>query len=141
MRAGKLRHFIILEREVQVDNGIGGFTTTFVKFRGVWARIQSLRGREIYEAHQTKAIVDHRVTIRRINFAAGGYFGNTYWGDNYFGRSYWGGADVDKAGSDISKMEVKFSNKAANKRFRIHDVRNHEERNELLILDCQEIPS
>lgn len=140
MRAGKLRHFIILQKEVQVDNGIGGFTTTFEDFRGVWSRIKSLRGREIYESHQTKSIVNHIVTIRRISFG-GGYFGSTYWGDHYFGRSYWGGDNIETTGGDLSKMEIEFKNKVTNKRFRIHDVRNHEERNELLNLDCEEIPA
>lgn len=138
MRAGKLRHLITLEKEVQVDNGFHGFTTTFVPFRKVWARIKPLTGREVYQAHQTKAIINHEITIRRISGLGNGtYFGSTYWGDHYFGRSYWGGDNIETVGSELDKMEVVHRGR----RFRILKVLNHEEQNERITLGCEEIPA
>ena len=64
MKIGKLRHRITFEKPVKVDDGYQGFTVTWHPVCVVWASVEALGGREYFYAHQIKAEVTHRVTIR-----------------------------------------------------------------------------
>lgn len=66
MRAGNLRHRVIIEREV--DNGpddVGERMISYEKVAEVWASVEPLRGREFVETRQEQHQRDTRVRMRR----------------------------------------------------------------------------
>ena len=64
MRAGLLRHRLIVERPDAARDATGGETNTWVRVAEVWASIQPVGGREAAATGQVLAEVDTRVTIR-----------------------------------------------------------------------------
>lgn len=66
MNAGKLRHRITIQDKVTVPDGYGGMTSTWQDVATVWASVEPLKGKELYEAHQMKAELTHRVRIRYV---------------------------------------------------------------------------
>ena len=64
MEIGKLRHRIIFQQTVKVDDTYKGHEVTWANFVTVWADVEPLTGREYFFSQQVKAEVTHRVKIR-----------------------------------------------------------------------------
>lgn len=64
MRPGKLRHRITLQQVTRTPDGIGGYTETWTDVATVWAAVEPLRGRELFDAEQVQSEITHRVRIR-----------------------------------------------------------------------------
>lgn len=64
MRAGRLRHRIVLQSPTRTRDSTGGFTTTWTNEATVWAAIEPLSGREFFEIKQIQAETSVRVIIR-----------------------------------------------------------------------------
>ena len=61
---GKLNKRIDIKEKGRVSDGGGGFTTGEVEVINTWANINTLSGREFWQAQQMEAEVSHKVTIR-----------------------------------------------------------------------------
>jgi SPP1 family predicted phage head-tail adaptor len=77
MRAGKLRHSIIVEQRATTKDSVGQQTLTWSTFATVYAAVEPLSGRELIAAQAIQNETTHRVTLRylaalvsgmRINF-------------------------------------------------------------------------
>ena len=64
MRAGKLRHRVVIKEKVVSRDGYGEEDVTWTAVDTVWASIEPLRGREFLESRQEQADVSHRVRMR-----------------------------------------------------------------------------
>jgi SPP1 family predicted phage head-tail adaptor len=65
LQAGKLRHRIDLVTLTLVQDTFGGTSILdSVLFATVWARIETLTGRELVAAQQKVSAVTHKVTVR-----------------------------------------------------------------------------
>lgn len=65
MKAGKLRHRVVLERPIQVQDPVtGAVTIQWEFFRTVWAAVEPLSVREFLAAQQTHSEVTARITLR-----------------------------------------------------------------------------
>lgn len=64
MKAGKLRHRVILQRLSAGDDGYGGITEIWQEVAVLWAQVEPLRGNERYRAQAITAELSHKVTIR-----------------------------------------------------------------------------
>lgn len=64
MRAGTLRHRLIIERPDTSRDATGDETITWVREAEVWSSIEPFGGRESQGANQLLADVDSRITIR-----------------------------------------------------------------------------
>lgn len=65
VKIGDLRQRITFQDPVKSDDGHGGHIVSgWNDIATVWAKVEPLKGREYFYAHQIKAEVSHRVTIR-----------------------------------------------------------------------------
>lgn len=64
MRAGKLRHKLILQSRTDVSDGRGGRTTTWSDVEPVWASVEPLDGKEVFFAGATRQNITHRIRCR-----------------------------------------------------------------------------
>ena len=64
IKIGDLRQRVTIESAVVSSDGYGGRPKSWVPVATVWAKVEPLRGREYFEAHQIKTEVTHRVIIR-----------------------------------------------------------------------------
>ena len=64
MRAGPLRHKIIIDKPTYTQDSFGEGAITYTSEIGTWASIAPLRGREYWSAQQVTAGVSHKVTMR-----------------------------------------------------------------------------
>lgn len=64
MRAGKLRHRIVLQRNEPVRNALGDPIPNWVDYATVYAEVSPLKGREFFDAQQVNAELTTRVRIR-----------------------------------------------------------------------------
>ncbi len=64
MNAGRLRHRIRIQTPTAARNGYGEQIITWTTLATVWAAVEPLRGRELYDAEQVQAEISHRVRIR-----------------------------------------------------------------------------
>lgn len=64
MRAGTLRHRVRIQQLVQTGDGMGGIMETWQDVAVVWAAVEPLQGRELFEAQQVRAELSHRVRLR-----------------------------------------------------------------------------
>lgn len=62
--AGKLRHRVVLERQIHSRDEHGGVVVTWSTEAELWAEIVPLSGREFIAAQATQAGVNTRITIR-----------------------------------------------------------------------------
>lgn len=67
MRAGKLRHRVIIQKATETRDAHGGITRTWADVSTVWASVEPLSGREFLDASQTEADISHRVRIRHYD--------------------------------------------------------------------------
>lgn len=64
MRLSDLRHRVVIQRYKATQDEYGQPIQTWIDVAAVWANVEGLSGRELFEAQQTRAEADHRVTIR-----------------------------------------------------------------------------
>lgn len=67
MRAGRLRHKIIIEYQVSGYDEYNSPITTWEKFAEVWAAVEPLRGQEYFAAQQAQAETEYRVITRYVS--------------------------------------------------------------------------
>lgn len=67
MRAGQLRHVLLIEQPSRVSDGLGGFTTTWIPFETVRGAAEPFQGREYFAAQQTQSDVNMRWRIRYLD--------------------------------------------------------------------------
>ena len=64
MRAGKLRHRVVIQEKVVARDGYGEEDVTWSEVDTVWGSVEPLRGREYLEGRQEQADVSHRIRMR-----------------------------------------------------------------------------
>lgn len=64
MRAGRLRHRIIIQRNIPTQSVQGEWAESWSTFITVWGSIEPLRGKEFLEAAQSNSQVQGKVVIR-----------------------------------------------------------------------------
>lgn len=64
MRAGKLRHRIVIQQKSQTQAAGGQPVETWSTLVTAWANVEPLRGREYLEAQTQQQAVSHRITLR-----------------------------------------------------------------------------
>ena len=64
MRAGKLRHRVVIQEKVVARDGYGEEDVTWTEVDTVWGSVEPLRGREYLEGRQEQADVSHRIRMR-----------------------------------------------------------------------------
>ena len=64
MKAGRLRHKVLIESETITQDAYGAPTRTWATFATVWASVMPLSGREYFEAGKTMSDVSTRIQIR-----------------------------------------------------------------------------
>ncbi len=64
MRAGDLRHRIVLQSRAQGKAADGEATKTFSTYATVWAKIEPQRGAEVITAQEQKGQITHKITVR-----------------------------------------------------------------------------
>lgn len=67
MRAGELRHSVVIESRTLAADSYGGRTETWATFATVWASVEPLSGSEQWRAQQAQSSVSHKVTIRYLS--------------------------------------------------------------------------
>jgi SPP1 family predicted phage head-tail adaptor len=70
MKAGSLRHRVIVQEYVETLNSYGESVKTWSELTQVDAAVEPLAGREYFHAQQTKADVTHKVTMRYTPYVA-----------------------------------------------------------------------
>lgn len=64
MRAGRLRHRVVIEGLVDNQGADGSIPQTWEPVATVWAGVEPLSGRERFAAEQVQSQVDARIVIR-----------------------------------------------------------------------------
>ncbi|WP_273845725.1 phage head closure protein [Halalkalibacter alkalisediminis] len=64
MNSGKLNRRISIKEEKKIKDIGGGQTTQPLPIADTWASINTLTGREFWQAQQMEAEVSHKITIR-----------------------------------------------------------------------------
>ena len=67
MRAGQLRHKVIIQENTPSRDDYGAEAESWSNFATVWAAIEPIRGREFWESQQINAEVTARITIRYLS--------------------------------------------------------------------------
>lgn len=83
MRAGKLRHLVVIRRlgQAMQDPQTGDIASDWVNISTVWASVEPLSGREFIAAQSTQSEVSARIVMRKTEVTAQDklYFrGDTY---------------------------------------------------------------
>lgn len=66
MRAGELRHRLIIEAASEASDGMGGVTTTWATFKTVWGAIWPIKGAEFTSMMQTASEITTKIRIRYL---------------------------------------------------------------------------
>ena len=61
---GQLRTRMHIQQVTETRTPDGGIAEAWSPFAQVWAKVQGLRGRELFAAQQVQATTTHKVTIR-----------------------------------------------------------------------------
>lgn len=64
MRAGLLRHRLVIQRAVETKDTLGGDVQTWATLATVWGQVRPLSGREAYESQRVTTTASHFMTIR-----------------------------------------------------------------------------
>ncbi|MCP4934297.1 MAG: phage head closure protein [bacterium] len=67
MRAGALRHRVILESATKTSDGGGGSMIFWEQEATLWVAIKPLSGRELLSAGQFSSRLTHQITLRYIS--------------------------------------------------------------------------
>jgi SPP1 family predicted phage head-tail adaptor len=70
MKAGQLRHYVIVQSPTSSKNSFGERTLAWTSNIGTWASIEPLRGREYFAGQQVQSAVTHKITTRHRTLAA-----------------------------------------------------------------------
>ena len=65
--AGRLRHKLQIRRKTQVDDGKGGYATSWPVIAEPWAEVIGLAGREAVIEDVLRSVAIYRITIRWRN--------------------------------------------------------------------------
>lgn len=82
MRAGELNKRLTIQQPTATTNIRGGKTKGWADLATVWGSLESLSGREFFEAHQTETEITTRIRIRYMSGL------NTHMRISY-GTKYW----------------------------------------------------
>ncbi len=66
MIVADLRHRITIQKQAASQDGAGGSIISWGDFKSIWAQIEPLSGRELYEAQRLSNRVTHKVTVRYL---------------------------------------------------------------------------
>lgn len=64
MRAGELRHRIIVQKRATTQDSFGGQSTDWAEILKAWAHIAPLTGRELMAAQAVQSETTHAITLR-----------------------------------------------------------------------------
>lgn len=64
LRIGDLRHRLVLEQVVRVDDGVGGSEETWERVEELWAALKPLNGQERDVSDQLAGHVSHEIWVR-----------------------------------------------------------------------------
>jgi len=64
VQAGKLRHYIILQKPTNVPDGYGGYVVTWTSQYKCYSEIDPPKGREFFAAGQKQTEITTRIRIR-----------------------------------------------------------------------------
>lgn len=64
MRAGQLRHRIVIQQLAEGRDSAGGIAETWITFVTLPAAVEPLKGREYFQSDQLNAEVSHRIKVR-----------------------------------------------------------------------------
>lgn len=67
MRAGRLRRRVTIQSRTLTRDDRGGATPTYATAATVWASVEPVTGREVWQAQQAQSNVTHVVTIRHYD--------------------------------------------------------------------------
>jgi SPP1 family predicted phage head-tail adaptor len=67
MRAGKLRHQIVIQNMIESHNSYAEVETSWVDYATVYAAIEPIQGREFFAALQVNAETTVRIRIRYLS--------------------------------------------------------------------------
>jgi len=72
MRAGQLRHQVVIEQPTTSSDGYGDEIAGWTTFATVWASVEPIRGKEYFMAKDASQEESHQVTHRvRIRYLSG----------------------------------------------------------------------
>lgn len=111
MRAGQLRHWLLIEQKSLSVDANGDRTETWATYAECWGSIETSGGREFFAAKQTISDLTHAITVR-----------------------YKAGITADMR---VKYIDPKNSDSA--RYFNIRSIANPDERNETLSLQCSEV--
>ena len=111
MRAGTLRHWLLIEQKSLSVDANGDRTETWLTFAECWGSIETSGGREFFAAKQTISDLTHSINVR-----------------------YKTGLTPDMR---VKYTDPK--NADAARCFNIRAIANPDERNEMLALQCSEV--
>lgn len=66
MRAGRLRHRVVLEQRTGVANAYNEIPDTWATVATLSAAVEPLGGREFFAAQQVQGAASHRITLRYL---------------------------------------------------------------------------
>ena len=136
MRAGQLRHRVVIKKPAHARDAAGGYTETFQTVATLWARVEPVSAREQMTHEQLQQGITHRVTLRGFKGTVNGaYFGN-YFGSRYFAPRYF-----SKYGSGAVELKPDWNVMFGTRRLRIVGIRNLDERTITHELMCEEMPA
>ena len=88
MRAGILRHRVMIEKKTKDRDEYGGEIVVWTTDTPAWASIKPLRGSEYYDASQIRANITHNIEIRYTTLSASTKISPGYcrlkWGNRIF---------------------------------------------------------
>ena len=67
MSIGQFRTRLTVEESVEARTPDGGVLEVWQHKQLIWARVQGLRGRELFSAQQVNPQTSHKLTIRRVS--------------------------------------------------------------------------
>lgn len=67
MRAGSLKHRLIIQSKSSTGDGMGGSVVSWTDEQAVWGAIWPLRGQDLFIARQMQSEVTHQIRIRYVS--------------------------------------------------------------------------
>lgn len=64
MQAGRLRHRVTIQQPVETRNAFGEAIKTWSTVATIYASVEPLSGREMFDAEQVQSEISHRVRLR-----------------------------------------------------------------------------
>ena len=137
MRAAKLRHRITIQQPTLTQDALGGQSSTFSDIDNRWGSINPLNAKEQLQQEKLEHKVTHKIRMRRpLGGANGAYFASRYFAQRYFEKFYFDSV-VGVAGTTEITPDLRICFK--DRHFEIRKIRNVDERNITLELECEEV--